>query len=80
MRQTKKKGLSGVMGLKAAAEYLEVHASTLYRLANGGKVPAVKLGGQWRFKKDLIDDWLTGEMRRNHARSQNARRPGEQEG
>ena len=64
MTQQKKNG-SGVMGIKDAADYLEVHESTIYRLAGNGAIPAFKLGGQWRFKKDVIDQWLASEMQKN---------------
>lgn len=53
------------MGIKDAAAYLEVHESTIYRLVGNGQIPAFKLGGQWRFKKDVIDQWLAAEMQKN---------------
>lgn len=56
---------SGIMGIKDAAAYLEVHESTIYRLVGNGQIPAFKLGGQWRFKKDVIDQWLAAEMQKN---------------
>lgn len=65
MTQHKQNG-SGVMGIKDAAAYLEVHESTIYRLAGNGQIPAFKLGGQWRFKKDVIDQWLASEMQKNN--------------
>ena len=64
MTQYKRNG-SGVMGIKDTAEYLEVHESTIYRLVGNGQIPAFKLGGQWRFKKDVIDQWLATEMQKN---------------
>jgi len=64
MTQYKKNG-SGVMGIKEAANYLEVHESTIYRLVGNHQIPAFKLGGQWRFKKDVIDQWLATEMQKN---------------
>lgn len=67
MSQYKRNG-SGVMGIKDAAAYLEVHESTIYRLAGNGQIPAFKLGGQWRFKKDVIDEWLATEMQKNNLR------------
>lgn len=58
---------SDIMTLKGTAKYLGLHAMTLYTLARKGKVPAVKLGGQWRFKKATLDEWLEIRMRK-HAR------------
>ena len=73
MTQHKKNG-SGVMGIKEAASYLEVHESTIYRLAGNGEIPAFKLGGQWRFKKEVIDQWLTSEMQKNASLNHRERR------
>ena len=39
------------------AEYLRLHPYTIRRLAREGKIPAFRAGGQWRFRKDEIDDW-----------------------
>ena len=39
--------------LKEAAEYFRITKMTLYRLAKLKKIPAFKVGGQWRFKKDI---------------------------
>ena len=51
-----------IMTLKEVAKYLGVHEMTVYRLLKAGKVPATKVGGQWRFKKDMLDEWLTSRM------------------
>jgi len=40
------------------ARYLKVDKFTVYRLLTQRKIPAFKVGGQWRFKKKLIDRWL----------------------
>jgi len=43
--------------------YLHLNLKTVYRLIKAGKLPAVRVGRQWRFKKRDIDAWL----RRNDA-------------
>ena len=40
------------------ARYLKVDKFTVYRLVMQKKIPAFKVGNQWRFKKELIDAWL----------------------
>jgi len=40
------------------AEYLGVARITIYRLTEKGKIPGHKVGGQWRFIKKEIDQWL----------------------
>ena len=32
---------------------------TVYKLARKGLIPSLKISGQWRFKKDLIDKWIS---------------------
>ncbi|MEQ1573710.1 MAG: response regulator [Vicinamibacterales bacterium] len=39
-------------------EYLQVNLRTIYRLIKAGKIPAVRVGRQWRFRKRDIDSWL----------------------
>lgn len=73
MAQYKRNG-SGMMGIKDAADYLEVHQSTIYRLVGNGQIPAFKLGGQWRFKRDILDEWLTAEMQKNSANNYTLKR------
>ena len=40
------------------ARYLKVDKFTIYRLVTRKKIPAFRVGNQWRFKKSLIDEWL----------------------
>ncbi len=44
-----------ILDIGDAADYLRIKKWTLYRLAKKGKVPGVKIGGQWRFKKEVLD-------------------------
>ena len=39
-------------------EYLQVNLRTIYRLIKAGKIPAVRVGRQWRFRRRDIDAWL----------------------
>jgi excisionase family DNA binding protein len=41
-------------------EYLQVNLRTVYRLIKSKSIPAVRVGRQWRFKKQDIDAWLEG--------------------
>lgn len=45
-------------------EYLQVNLRTIYRLIKAGKIPAVRVGRQWRFRKRDIDAWLDGQRPR----------------
>src|SRR5438067_5334199 len=50
-------------------EYLQVNLRTVYRLIKAGKIPAVRVGRQWRFRKRDIDAWLESQRPRG-ARTQ----------
>jgi excisionase family DNA binding protein len=45
-------------------EYLQVNLRTVYRLIKAGKIPAARVGRQWRFRKSDIDAWLDTERPR----------------
>lgn len=56
-----------LMDFKDAKGYLRVSRATLYRLLQDGKIPASKVGGQWRFRRERLEEWLEEqENRRNH--------------
>jgi excisionase family DNA binding protein len=44
-------------------DYLHINLRTIYRLIKAGKIPAVRVGRQWRFRKRDIDAWLTGHRK-----------------
>lgn len=47
-----------VMTARELAAYLRVTEVTIYKLSNEGEIPAVRVGRCWRFRRDLIDEWL----------------------
>ena len=47
-----------IMTLEEVAKYLKLKPQTIYTWAQEGKIPAAKLGNQWRFKKSIIDRWF----------------------
>jgi excisionase family DNA binding protein len=50
-----------IMTVKQIAEYLQMDEHTVYKLARSGLIPSIKIAGQWRFKKDVIDKWISEE-------------------
>jgi excisionase family DNA binding protein len=58
-------------------EYLQVNLRTVYRLIKAGKIPAVRVGRQWRFRKRDIDAWLDSQRSRNETPAQTAGAPGQ---
>ena len=50
-----------IMTVKQIAEYLQMDKHTIYKLSRSGQIPSIKIAGQWRFKKDVIDKWISEE-------------------
>ena len=48
-----------IMTIDEVAKYLRLHKSTVYRMVRESQIPASKIGNQWRFRKDVIDSWLS---------------------
>lgn len=50
------------------AEYLQMSPSSIYKMAQAGKIPAYKIGRQWRFKKEFIDEWIVQKEHKDRGR------------
>lgn len=51
-----------ILTIKQVCAYLQVHPSTVYRLCKRKKIPAFKVGSDWRFVKSQIDTWAAARM------------------
>ena len=47
-----------ILTITEAAQYLRISLSSLYKLAQDGKIPAQKVGKHWRFHKQTLTDWI----------------------
>ena len=47
-----------VMTIAELADYLRCNKSTIYRLIKREKLPAFRIGSDWRFKRELIEKWM----------------------
>lgn len=56
-----REGESQRIGLEDLARYLEVEASTILEWAQAGRLPAEREGGQWRFDRRQVEEWLARE-------------------
>src|SRR4051794_25375663 len=63
----------GFLTTEDVLEYLQVNLRTVYRLIKAGKIPAVRVGRQWRFRKRDIDVWLDTQRPKTSARPAAAR-------
>jgi excisionase family DNA binding protein len=48
--------------IKEVARYLRVNQYTVYRLVSQKKIPAFKVGAQWRFKRSILEQWLQKQL------------------
>jgi len=55
-------GMPTVMDTKELAAYLRLNPYTVVKKAEKGELPAFKIGRNWRFRSDDIDDWMRGEL------------------
>jgi excisionase family DNA binding protein len=47
-----------IMTVGEVAESLRIHKTTVYRLLKTSKIPAFKVGSDWRFNREEIDRWM----------------------
>jgi excisionase family DNA binding protein len=47
-----------IMTVRDVADYLRLSEATIYQMARQGRIPVLRMGRTWRFKKEFIDNWL----------------------
>jgi len=58
-----------IMTIREVANYLKMTEKTIYKLAKERKIPSFKVGGNWRFKKEAIDEWIEKNMYEGNIKS-----------
>jgi excisionase family DNA binding protein len=51
-----------ILTLEEVAHYLRLKPQTIYKWANERRIPAVKLGKEWRFRRSILDRWLDQQL------------------
>jgi excisionase family DNA binding protein len=51
-----------ILTLEEVALYLRLKPQTIYKWAQEKRIPAVKLGKEWRFRRSILDRWLNDQM------------------
>jgi len=51
-----------ILTIEDVASYLRLTPQTIYRWAQEKRIPAVKLGKEWRFRRSIIDAWLDAQI------------------
>ncbi len=52
---------SDILTVEEAADLLKIPRSSVYKLAQEGKIPAQKVGRHWRFYRPTILRWIAGQ-------------------
>jgi excisionase family DNA binding protein len=52
-----------ILTIEEAAEYLKIGKRSIYKLAKDGKIPGKKVLNKWRFEKDSLRAWVSGESK-----------------
>jgi excisionase family DNA binding protein len=58
-------GFPDIMTIGETAQYLRISQSSLYKLAQEGRIPCQKVGRHWRFRRQTIDHWLDAYPQRS---------------
>lgn len=48
--------------IEEVAKQFGINNTTVYRLAQRGALPGFKVGGQWRFSPEMLEDWVTDQV------------------
>jgi excisionase family DNA binding protein len=56
---------SQVMTVNELADFLRVHRSTVYRLLKTNSLPAFRVGSDWRFNAETVNEWMNRKQGRN---------------
>jgi len=51
-----------ILTIEEVAAYLRLTPQTIYKWAQEKRIPAAKLGKEWRFRKSIIDQWLDEQI------------------
>ena len=46
-----------IFTIKELSEHLRVHPTTIYRLLRQGRLPGFRVGSNWRFSREAIEQW-----------------------
>lgn len=54
-----------ILTAKEVAGYLSIHPLTVHKYAREGKIPAFKIGTDWRFHKKYLERWIKDKLTYN---------------
>jgi excisionase family DNA binding protein len=61
-QENSRSSTNDILTLEEVASYLRLTPQTIYKWAQEKRIPAAKLGKEWRFRKSIIDRWLDEQI------------------
>lgn len=62
-----------ILDAKDVSDYLHVHLFTVHKYAREGKIPAFKIGADWRFHRRSIEKWIREKEQSNISKDKSAK-------
>lgn len=62
-----------LLTVEEVSKYLNMHKITVYKMLHAGIIPAFKIGGQWRFKEEILEEWLVKGMLENNNKNKKSK-------
>ena len=59
-----------ILTVKQVAVLLKVSEKTVYSMAKKGELLAFRVGNQWRFRREDIEDWIRSQSKKSIERTQ----------
>ncbi len=53
--------IDDILDADQVGQMLHIHPRTIVRLAKQGKIPGFKVGSQWRFRKEAINEYIRNQ-------------------
>ena len=54
---------NSVLTISELSEYLHIHRTTIYRMLREGRLPGFRIGSDWRFSLEAIEQWLRDQIK-----------------
>lgn len=50
------------LSVEEVAKRFGVNSTTVYRMAQRGRLPGFKIGNQWRFSEEMLESWVADQV------------------
>lgn len=54
-----------ILNVSELSKYLRIHKTTIYRMLREGRLPGFRIGSDWRFSVEAIEQWQRDQMQNN---------------